>query len=153
MEMLSTISSLSPANEERLLTFWRNEKASPRWLADSVGGRSISEEDFLAFCKNCWNIYDIGDALLYVEQRGEDVCEIHFSVMRGSNVSIRILENIKFELLQHFNKIFGWVITKNKGLQGICEKLGMKFNGVKMIDGSSHGRVLTWKCFMLDSQD
>lgn len=138
-------------NATRLLTFWHDEQNAPRWLVDSLGSRAISEQEFLSFCENCWNIYDLGDALLYVEQRGEDVCEIHFSILRGSGIDMEGLRNIKFELLQHFNKIFGWVHSRNKGLQQVCEALGLRFNGVKLLEGGE--RMITWKCLMLDSRD
>ena len=138
-------------NATRLLTFWHDEQNAPRWLVDSLGSRAISEQEFLSFCENCWNIYDLGNALLYVERRGEDICEIHFSILRGSEINMDALKITKCELLQHFNKIFGWVHSRNKGLQQVCEALGLRFNGVKLLEGGE--KVITWKCFMLDSRD
>lgn len=114
-------------NEQRLLTFWHDEQNAPRWLKDSLGSRSISERtNFSPFARTVGTSTTSGNPLLYVERRGEDICEIHFSILRGSEMNLDALKITKCGSYKHFNKIFGWVHSRNKGLQQLLRDTRVK---------------------------
>lgn len=132
-------------SESRLLKYWRDEQTFPRWFRDGNSVWKITEADFLEFCHNCWRIYEIdGCALLYVERQGRNA-EIHFSVLRGHKIDPESLIPIRLELLTEFDCVYGWVAAKNRGIKAVCNLLGMRFQGLRMFKGKSHGKVLEWQ--------
>jgi hypothetical protein len=136
-------------DNQTLLRYWEAEQKMPRWYLDTTRVKSISKQAFLEFCEKC-HIYEINDnALLYCESPQEGVCNIHFSLMRGSEISVEDLVQIKRELLQKNWLIFGWVARQNRGLQQLCRDLGLSYSGVQMMDGVSHGRVIQWLCYSI----
>ena len=137
-------------NNSVLLQYWHHEQTFPRWYKDSTALKSITRKAFLEFCAKCWRIYEINDtALLYCETLQKDIVNIHFSLVRGTDVSTDALKSIRKDLLGEFKTIYGWVLRQNRGLKKICRELGLEANGVKMIEGTSHNKPLVWECYML----
>ncbi len=130
-----------------MLKYWQDEKEYPKWFRDANETWHQSDEEFLEFCNKC-RIYEFGGCALYVEPFG-DRANLHFSVIRGSEVDTSELFRIKTELLKEFKLIFGWILRQNRGVQKIAKELGMNYHGVQMFHGSSHGKVLEWWCFSL----
>lgn len=137
-----------------LLKYWEAEQQSPRWLRESNDVWRISQEDYLEFCGQCWKIYDLDDAMLYVERFG-DRAEIHINALPEVNIEnlVQRLIDIRKELFRDVAVVFGWVLRQNKGVQRICRQLGMEFYGVTMLHGESHGRVLEWRCYSVDRSE
>jgi hypothetical protein len=140
-------------DEPTLMRYFENDKTAPRWFKDANGIDGMSAEYYLGFCKNCWRIYEIDDvALLYCEE-GKKAIGIHFSVMRGKSVPMHDLWLIRNAVFQEFEMIFGWVARQNKGTQRMCVELGLEYRGMKMLNGSTHGKVIEWKCYSMTRQN
>lgn len=137
------------------LKYWDAEHQFPKWFVDAHNVWLISLEDYLDFCRQCWKVYEIaGCGLLFVE-KVESGAEIHLSIVRGADIMelTKGFIEVRRELLDSFDMIFGWVLRQNRGLQRICQQLGMEFYGVKMLHGSSHGKVLEWRCYSMRRGD
>lgn len=133
-----------------LLKYYRAEQELPRWYRDSTRVKNASEEQFLEFCEKCTAIFEIDDtALIYCEDRGNSICEVHFSMIRGTEVPITVMRKARDIVLREYNSIFGWVLKRNRGLRRAMIELEFTPNGVEMIEGNSHGKVLQWDCYWL----
>ncbi len=120
----------------------------PQWYNDGTGSWHTSWEDFLAYCQNCWRIYEVDNVALIYVQRFGDKANIHFSLLRGSKVDfLKELIDIRNDLLLEVELLFGFVGRHNPGLKRIIEQVGFSWKGFSMILGESHGRVLHWRCY------
>lgn len=119
---------------------------APRFLQDATDAWHCTEEDFLTFCRNCWKVFLVDEALVYVENSGE----IHFSILRGA--PLPDLVPLRTFLLKQLSVIWGWVHPRNRGLIRFLETLGFEYHGYNMIYGQSHGKVLEWHCYILSRE-
>ncbi len=132
--------------DETLRKFWLSERDEmPLWFSDGANSKHVTWEEFKAFCDGMWKIYEIDDALVYVENI-EGNANVHFSLLRGGKVGD--LSGIRDEIHKDFPLIFAWVGKHNRGLRKLMEGLGFKWDGLKMYWGKSHGRMLEWRCYI-----
>ena len=124
-----------------LESYWQVEQNAPRWFKDSS---SVWEKkDELDFCEKCHSIYEVGNTLVYIEDSGE----IHFSAK--GDVDVQSLITLKDDLLQEFDFLFGWILKQNRGMRKVAEQIGFEYDGLRMLKGSSNGRVLEWYCYKI----
>ena len=127
---------------EVLESYWQVEQNAPRWFKDSS---SVWEKkDELDFCEKCHSIYEVGNTLVYIEDSGE----IHFSAKGEADVQSLII--LKDDLLQEFDFLFGWILKQNRGMRKVAEQIGFEYDGLRMLKGSSNGRVLEWYCYKIN---
>ena len=136
-------------NKKTLLKFWQAEQAFPRWFKASgqTWRNADTPELFLEWCADN-RVYAIkNEGLIYVENTGE----VNFSMFRGADVDEMVdsFIDLREELFKEFNTIFCWVLRQNRKLQQIVESVGLRFTGLKMLHGESHGKVLEWHCYSL----
>jgi len=140
-------------DEDLFKTFWFDELTNtPRHFQDASHVWHTSWDDFKAFCDGMWRIYSIEDkALVYVEHNGN----VHFSLLRGTDTSnlVNELIGIRNELLLEKEYLYGWVGKHNRGMQRIVEDIGFQWHGFTMYHGQSHGKILEWRCYVLDRRD
>ena len=136
-------------NDEELQKFWIEERDNmPQWFQDGSQAWGCSWEDFKGFYEQCERVYNLGDILVYVEKIGE-YANLHISLLRGAKIDIPTLLNIRDELLKDYKLLFAWVGKHNRGLKKIVEQCGLKYDGLQMFHGESHGRVLEWRCYSI----
>ena len=139
------------ADKQTWLKYWHAEQSFPQWFKSANDVWTMTEDEFIGFCEQCWKIYELDNtALIYVEKIGEHA-NIHCSILRDADVDVLVasLVDVRIELLKQFKMVFGFVVRQNKGLRRICEKMGMKQNGVKMLHGEFHGKVIEWLCYVI----
>lgn len=135
-------------DENLFRQFYEDEKTLPKWFQDGANNWGVTWDDFKAFCDKCERIYSTDNALVYVERISQNA-NLHFSLLRGSNVRIADLGAIRDELLADYDMLFAYVGSHNRGLKRIVEQCGMTANGLEMRKGESHGKVLVWHCYVV----
>lgn len=129
-----------------LRKFWKDEATNfPRWFCDGTNSNNVTWDEFKAFCERMWKIYKAGDALVYVEDV-DGHAFVHFSLLRGGTIGD--LTAIRDEIHKEFPFIFGWVGKHNRGLRKLMGSLGFRWDGLKMYQGQSHGRMLEYHCYI-----
>lgn len=133
---------------------WHAEEKFPKWFVKSSAVWTKNFDEFLAFWKNCAEIYglfsDDGDlqACVYLEFLNNYSVNIHVSVIAQTpqRLLVRFFRNLKE---QKFNdgvlNFTGWIMAKNHPLFAIAEKAGFKPTGAEMMSGAINGREIVWK--------
>lgn len=133
-----------------LKQFWLEERDNmPRHFRDSSDSWRVTWDEFKDFCDNR-RVYHIGDALIYIEPQG-DVGQIHFSILRGSEIPD--FTALRDELLTEFQVLYGWISPRNRGLRRTVQGLGFHYDGFKLWQHYSYGRVLEWHCWLVTRKD
>lgn len=136
----------------RLKEFWEEERDNmPRWFQDGSQAWGCSWEDFKGFYDQCEKVYDLGDTLIYVENI-DGMANLHVSTLRGVKIDIPKWKEIRDELLTKYTILFAWIGKHNRGLRRIIEQCDFKYHGLQMFHGTSHGKVLEWRCYSIASQ-
>jgi len=134
-------------DESLFKRFYDDEQTYPRHFQESNNTWGNGWDDFKAFCDKCERIYSInGTALVYAE-RIDDKCNLHFSIIRGTNIDLAALITIRDDLLASYGMLFAYVGSHNRGLRKIVEQLDMVHNGIEMRVGETHGKVIIWQLF------
>jgi hypothetical protein len=131
---------------------WKAEESAPRWFRDAAHVWTPDFDRFIAFWRNCGEIYGLFDddrllAMVYIEYRTLLVVNIHVSVI--AKVPEGELERFFVSLMRKkaqegVQVMTGWVLAKNRGLLRVARNAGFKPNGLKMTFGASNGRALEW---------
>jgi hypothetical protein len=95
--------------EETLLEYWREERTFPAWFKRSNDVWQQTEEEFLEFCRNCWDIFEIQDKCLVYVEEATGAANLHISFKRGANIHALMPELIETrdKILLHFPMISG----------------------------------------------
>jgi hypothetical protein len=136
--------------KDGLLKYWEDEKKSAKWYRESLDTDDTTEESFTEFC-NRHRIFEIDEvALVYLEYVMPTAVNIHFSLLRGANIDIQDLIEIRNQLFDEgVVWIYGWVAKKNKWLQRVCEAVGMNFYGIEDNTKIVRGKPFTmWRYSM-----
>jgi hypothetical protein len=135
-------------NRHLFKKFWMDEKEHmPRWFVDGTNSKKVTWQEFQDFCHSMWRIYSIDDKALVYFEKIRNHANVHFSLLRGEKIDTEPLISIRDEIIRDVNLIFGWSGTHNRGLCKMLEAVGFQYDGLKMLFGESHGRVLEWKCY------
>lgn len=132
---------------EILLKFWQAEQDTPEWYRASTELWRTTKDEFLALCEKS-EIYIIGECLVFVEPSGE----LHFSVLKGAKIDVEPFWELREQLFTRYSFLFGWVLSKNRGVRKLCESAGLRFTGLKMFYGGFRGRLLEWHCYGIKKQ-
>ncbi len=136
-------------DESILLKYWQDEQTYPQWYRDSNNAWTCTWDNHLNFCKSCWRIYANENSLVYVEADGNLHCALRRGgKLDGERFNGRDLMALRDELFEHFPQLFGWINDCNWGLKRLFLELGFRETGFYMVKGQSHGKVLTWNCFV-----
>jgi hypothetical protein len=151
------IRRLSPDEDRELIVEALNwVRREPRWSrdADSTWGE-ISDEGYLEMMKKDAQV-DIGifeddelRAMLTVAMVKKGVFNTHLLVKRGTKPET-IAEGalaVKLLLIRDMGakEIWAWLASVNRGAQRVVKAIGMSRNGISILKGHSHGRVLEWQ--------
>ena len=132
-------------DEALLRKFWDADSASfPKFWKDANETWGTSFEEFR---DRQWKTYSINDvALVYIEPVGENA-NLHFSLLRGKSADMNDLLELRGKLEAEYPILFGWCLSKNRGLATLLESLDFRYDGLDMRYGHSRGQVLQYKCY------
>lgn len=137
-------------NDSLFKMFWQDERDNfPRFWTDATNSKKVSWQEFKDFCAKMWKVYCVDDkALVYFEKVGHHA-NVHFSLMRKAKIDPTDLEKMRDEMLCETKLIFGWVVTRNRGLANMLKSLGFRHDArFDKSEGDSHGRPLQYHCYL-----